>query len=396
METVIIEWLGLAFRWIHIITGIAWIGASFYFNWLLNHLMTSDDPKVSGQLWALHAGGFFNVEKRNIEPGKLPEPLHWFKWESYWTWISGFTLLVIVYYFGAEAYLLDPMVADIRPWQGILISLAVLGGSWLFYHILWSSRYAENHNTAAVLITTGFVAVMIVFLTQVFSGRGAFLHVGAMLATWMTANVFYVIMPAQRALVAATQEGREQDKSLARNAGARSLHNNYITLPVLFCMISNHYPATYGSSLNWLILILLFVVGIAVRHYFNIRHLKGTWDALWMLVLAGLLFFLTAVLATVPQLFATTASGPVDYARIQPLVEKHCLACHVARPTSPLVATTPKNVLLDTEQHLITHAAASRTQVMSRAMPLGNLTRMTDEERALLLEWLKQQSESDP
>lgn len=394
METVIIEWVSLAVRWIHIITAIAWIGASFYFNWLLNHLLQSDDPKISGQLWALHAGGFFNVEKRNIAPGKLPEPLHWFKWESYWTWISGFMLLVVVYYFGAEAYLINPAVAALAPWQAILISLAVLAGSWVVYHYGWDSRFARSNNKAAMLLTGLFIVAMAYFLTHVFSGRGAFLHVGAMIATWMTGNVFFVIMPGQRQLVKNTLAGVPQDKRLAEDAGARSLHNNYLTLPVLFCMISNHYPATFGSDASWLILIGLFVVGILVRHYFNIRGKQGNLNALWMLVLAFFLFMALALAASYPQIkLALGDAALVSYPEhVRPVIERHCISCHAAQPTSTMFSVAPKGVLLETEAQLRQQAARVAVQVSSKAMPLGNLTQMTDEERQRVLQWIKQLS----
>ena len=392
MENIIIEWLSLAFRWIHIITGIAWIGASFYFNWLLNHLLTSEDPKISGQLWALHAGGFFNVEKRNIEPGKLPEPLHWFKWESYWTWISGFTLLVIVYYFGAEAYLIDPSVLALKPWQAILISLVTLAGGWLVYHLLWNSAFARGNTKAGLIITAVFVLVVAIALTHTFSGRGAFLHVGAMLATWMTGNVFFVIMPAQRQLVNATLEGCEQNKQLAADAGARSLHNNYLTLPVLFCMISNHYPAAFGSAYNWLILIGLFVVGILVRHYFNVREKQGNLKAAWMLIVSFGLFIGVALLASYPQIkLALSDNAALTYAQIKPIVDKHCVNCHAAKPTSTLFATAPKGVMFDTETELKAKAALIVTQVSTKVMPLGNLTQMSEDERNLLVQWAQSQ-----
>ncbi|UOG92935.1 MAG: urate hydroxylase PuuD [Candidatus Thiothrix sulfatifontis] len=389
MESLILEWLGLAFRWIHIITGIAWIGASFYFNWLLNHLLTSDDPKVSGQLWALHAGGFFNVEKRNIEPGQLPEPLHWFKWESYWTWISGFVMLVIVYYFGAEAYLIDPAVMALTAWQAIAISLATLAGSWLVYHGLWNSAFGRSNQTRSVVLTAVFIIVMTIVLTQVFSGRGAFLHVGAMLATWMSGNVFFVIMPAQRQLVQATLAGQPQNKQLANDAGQRSLHNNYLTLPVLFCMFSNHYPATFGGDWNWLILIALFAVGVLVRHYFNVRDKQGNFKAGWMLVVAFVVFIGTALVASYPAL-SQKAAGEIQFNQVQGLLQQHCISCHAAQPTSTAFTSAPKGVMLETEAQARSQATQIATQVSSRIMPLGNTTGMTEDERQLLVQWARQ------
>ena len=391
METIFIEWASLAVRWIHIITAFAWIGASFYFNWLLNHLLKSDDPKVAGQLWALHAGGFFNIEKRNIEPGHLPSPLHWFKWESYWTWISGFTLLVITYYLGADAYLIDPNVLALKPWQAILISLGFLVGSWLIYDSLWKSEFAHQKTNLALLLTTAFIVVLAIVLTQIFSGRGAFLQLGAMLATWMTANVFFVIMPGQRKLVKATLEGQPQDKRLSEEAGWRSLHNNYLTLPVMFCMISNHYPASFGSAWNWAVLMGLFVVGVLVRHYFNARTKIGNWKPLWLLIVAFVIFVGTALFASYSQIqLSLEKSSAISYSQVQPIFTERCVACHASKNTHPAFPVAQKGVLLETEEQVRKQAALIGLQVSSKAMPLGNLTQMTDEERALVVKWAQQ------
>ncbi len=268
MDPTVTEWLDLVVRWAHVVTGIAWIGASFYFNWLLNRLIPpeEDDERVLGELWAIHAGGFFRVQKRNLPPGRVPEPLHWFKWEAYWTWITGFALLVIVYYVGAGAHLIDPGVADIGPGAAIAIGVGALVVSWFVYDLLWRSPLAG----------TGWIAAAVSFalltgvawgLSQVFSGRGAYIHVGAILGTLMAGNVLRVIMPAQRELVAAAEQGREHDAALTAFAEQRSLHNNYMTLPVLFVMVSNHFPTTYGHAFNWAVLAALLLAGAGVRHY---------------------------------------------------------------------------------------------------------------------------------
>lgn len=391
METILIEWLSLAVRWIHIITAFAWIGASFYFNWLLNHLLKSDDPKIAGQVWALHAGGFFNIEKRHIEPGQLPSPLHWFKWESYWTWISGFTLLVITYYLGADAYLIDSSVLALKPWQAILISLTLLITSWLVYHYLWKSEFAHRKTQLALLLTIAFIVVLAIILTQIFSGRGAFLQMGAMLATWMTANVFFVIMPGQRKLVKATLEGLPQDKRLSEEAGWRSLHNNYLTLPVMFCMISNHYPSSFGSTWNWVVLIGLFGVGVLVRHYFNARTKRGNWQPLWLLILACILFVSITIFASYPQIkLSLEQASRLSYSQVQPILAQRCVACHATKNTHPAFPVAPKGVLLENEEQARKQAALIAVQVASKAMPLGNLTQMTEEERALVVNWAQQ------
>lgn len=395
MESIILEWLGLAFRWIHIITAIAWIGASFYFNWLLNHLLTANDPKISGQLWAIHAGGFFNVEKRHIEPGKLPEPLHWFKWEAYWTWISGFVLLVIVYYFGAEAYLIDPSVMALEVWQAIAISLVTLAASWLCYHGFWHSSFGRSRQTLSLILTAVFIVVVSMLLTQVFSGRGAFLHTGAMLASWMTGNVFFVIMPAQRQMVQATLNSEPQNQQLANDAGQRSLHNNYLTLPVIFCMFSNHYPSTFASQWNWLILLALFVVGMLVRHYFNVREKIGLIKAGWMLVVALVIFLGTALLASYPIIsqqaaLSQRAAENVTFNQVQGLINTHCLSCHAMHPTNTAFPVPPKGVVFDNEQQIRRQAPQIASQVAARIMPLGNTTKMTDEERQIMVRWARQ------
>lgn len=388
METILVEWASLAIRWIHIITAFAWIGASFYFNWLLNHLLQSDDPKIAGQLWALHAGGFFNIEKRHIEPGQLPAPLHWFKWESYWTWISGFSLLVISYYLGADAYLIDPSVLALEPWQAILLSLSFLVGSWWVYHYLWKSEFARRKTQLVLLITIGFIVLLSIALTHIFSGRGAFLQMGAILATWMTANVFFVIMPGQRKLVKATVEGLPQDKRLSEEAGWRSLHNNYLTLPVMFCMISNHYPASFGSDWNWVVLLGLFAVGVLVRHYFNARTKLGNWKPLWLLVLAFVIFATTALGASYPQIKSSLEqASAISYSQVQPVFAQRCVTCHASKTSHPAFPVAQKGVLLETEAQVRKLTALIAVQVASKAMPLGNLTQMTEEERTLVLKW---------
>lgn len=391
MEAILIEWVSLAVRWIHIITAFAWIGASFYFNWLLNHLLKSDDPKILGQVWALHAGGFFNIEKRQLEPGQLPSPLHWFKWESYWTWISGFTLLVITYYLGADAYLIDPSILALQPWQAILISLGFLVGSWLVYHALWKTEFAYQNTQLALLITAALIVLLALALTHIFSGRGAFLQLGAMLATWMTANVFFVIMPGQRKLVKATLAGLPQDPRLSAEAGRRSLHNNYLTLPVMFCMFSNHYPASFGSAGNWLVLMGLFVVGILVRHYFNVRTKRGNWQPLGLLILAFVIFVGVAIFASYPRIkLSLASSSALSYAQVQPIFEQRCVACHAAKNTHSAFPVAQKGVLLETEAQVSKQAALIAMQVASKAMPLGNLTQMTEEERAMVVNWAEQ------
>ncbi len=392
MDATLGEWLNLVIRWIHVITGIAWIGASFYFNWLLNRLVAPPpgDTRVLGALWAIHAGGFFRVQKRRIPAGELPEPLHWFKWEAYWTWISGFALLVLVYYVGARLYLIDPAVADLSAPAAVAVGLVSLVVSWFVYDLLWRSPLGQRR-----ILATAISCLLLVLLTyalcRVFSGRGAYIHVGAVLGTLMVGNVFRVIMPAQRELVAATRAGREQDEALSAASEQRSLHNNYLTLPVLFVMVSNHYPTTFAHPLNWLILLVLFAAGGLVRHYFNVRHRRGNWASSWLLALAAVAVAGVAYLTAADGARTTAAGPPVRFAEVRAIVDRHCLSCHSATPTSELFVTAPKNVVFDTAEQIRRQAPQIRAQtVTTHAMPLGNLTAMTLEERGVLARWIAQ------
>ena len=340
-----------------------------------------------GGLWAIHAGGFFRVEKRRVAPGQLPEPLHWFKWEAYWTWISGFVLLVLVYYLGAEIYLIDRSVADIGAPTAIAIGVATLVVSWFVYDFLWRSPLAHRPWLAEA-VSVALVVALSFGLSQVFSGRGAYIHVGAVLGTLMAGNVFRVIMPAQRELVAATREGREQDTSLSVFAEQRSLHNNYMTLPVLFVMVSNHYPSTFGHWLSWLVLAVLFLAGAGVRYYFNIRHAKGNFLSAWILVAAA------AAVAAIAYLTAPSSPGgasaqPVPFATVKAIIDQRCRSCHSATPTNEAFEVAPKDVMFDTPDQIKSKAEIIRAQaVASTVMPLGNMTEMTEEERALLGRWI--------
>ncbi len=394
MDATVTEWLHLVVRWAHFITGIAWIGASFYFNWLLNHLISpnEDDGRVVGELWAIHAGGFFKIEKRAIPAGQIPQPLHWFKWEAYWTWITGFALLVIVYYMGASAYLIDPGVADIGPGAAIAIGIGSLVVSWFIYDFMWRSPVARSGWLAAAISFALAVAVAY-GLSQVFSGRGANIHVGAMLGTLMVGNVFRVIMPAQRELVAAAEDGREQVPALAAFAEQRSLHNNYMTLPVLFIMVSNHFPGTYGHAFNWIVLAVLFLVGAGVRHYFNVRHRRRGRQAVWLLVACAAAVAALAYLTAPRPAPDDTAAGaaPVPFAEVRTIIALRCVTCHSAAPTYEGFESAPMGVKLDTPDQIRAFAENIRkTVVATDSMPLGNVTEMTAPERVLLGRWIRQ------
>lgn len=396
MDPHLSEWLNLVLRWIHVITGIAWIGASFYFNWLLNRLRRpgAGEADVTGELWAIHAGGFFQVRKLATVPGGLLSGLHWFKWEAYWTWISGFVLLVLVYYLEARVYLIDPRVADIGVAAAVGIGVGVLVAGWLAYDFLWRSPLAERQWAAVTVSLMLFVGAAY-GLGQVFSGRGAYIHVGALLGTLMVGNVFRVIMPAQRQLVAAAKAGGRPDPVLAADAERRSLHNNYMTLPVLFTMVSNHYPGTFGHRQGWLVLVALFAVGAGVRHYFNVRH-RGNWSNAWI-VAAAAVATIGIIVATAPTTLRDAGSraappgAKVAFAEARHIIVKKCLTCHSERPTHESFDAAPKDVRFDTPAQIRAMVGKIRTTtVTTETMPLGNLTQMTPEERAILGRWIDQ------
>jgi uncharacterized membrane protein len=387
MEAHIVEWLNLLVRWIHFIIGVAWIGASFYFNWLENHLNRNppQDEGIAGNLWAVHGGGFYHLKKFTNGPEKLPEVLHWFKWEAYMTWVSGMTLLAIVYYYNAKAMMIDPSVYDLPPTTAILIGIASGIGSWFVYDLLCKSPLRKKPLILGVFIFI-YIAVLAYLLTQFLSARAAYIHVGAAIGTMMAANVFFVIIPAQKELVKALSEDRIPDASYGENGLLRSRHNNYLTLPVLFIMISNHFPTTYGNQYNWLVLIAVSLVGILARHYFNIRHIN---KAVWMLPTA-LFGFIMIVLATMPAKQGEVAtSDKITTEEIMPIIEQRCISCHSTKPTQAGFASAPAGLAYDVAGVFENNADKVNTQVMQKIMPLGNLTQMTDEEREKVSRWYR-------
>jgi uncharacterized membrane protein len=392
MQAYLLDWLNLLGRWIHLITGIAWIGASFYFVWLDNHLLPPADAElerrgVGGELWAIHGGGFYNAQKYKLAPATLPAHLHWFKWEAYTTLMSGFFLLCLIYYVGADIYLIDKSVADIGQATAIAIGLGTLVGGWVVYDRLCESPLIRNEAAFAVVLAV-LLGAAAYGLCHVFSARGAFIHFGAMLGTIMVLNVYFVIMPGQRELVAATAEGRVPDARPGLRAKQRSVHNTYFTLPVLFAMISTHYAMLYGSRYNWAVLMALSVAGALIRIFFVARH-KGHASPLplaaGILILAGVAF----ALAPVPPV-AATGGAKSDFTRVQAIVTERCAPCHSATPTLAGFTAAPKGMLFDTPERIAAQAVQIQTQVASKAMPLGNLTNMTDEERAVIAGWVAQ------
>ena len=388
MEAYLLEWLNMLGRWVHFVTGIAWIGSSFYFIWLDNHLESpkeaADGEKgVAGELWSVHGGGFYHAQKYRVAPRVLPETLHWFKWEAYSTWISGIFLLMLVYWYGADVYLIDRTVADISQSTAVAIAAGVIAGGWFVYDRLCRSPLARNDNALALVlfVLTGFLAWG---LCQLFGGRGAYIHFGAVLGTIMVANVFFVIIPGQRRMVDAFATGEEPDAGDGIRAKQRSVHNTYFTLPVLFVMTSNHYALTYSHEYNWLILFAITLAGALIRAWFVARH-KGRASPV-PIVIAALLLLATAA-AIAPKSRAGT-TGAVTLEMIRPVLEARCTVCHSASPTHLAFPAAPSGVMFDTREQILAEAYRIHQQtVVLKSMPIGNLTDMQDEERALIDAW---------
>ena len=387
MEAYALEWLNLLLRWLHLVVGIAWIGASFYFIWLDNHLEAPPRAEdvargVGGELWAVHGGGFYRAEKFAARPPAMPDRLHWFKWEAYWTWISGFALLVLVYYVGAELTLIDRSIADIGRWTATAIGLAFVIGGWIFYDGLCRSPLAKS-DAALTAVLFLLLCVTAWGLTQLFSGRGAYMHFGALLGTIMVANVAMVIIPGHRAMVAAAAAGRDPDPRHALAGKQRSVHNTYFTLPVVFIMVSGHYAFTYGHRYSWVLLILLLAAGALIRVWFVARH-RGQQSWLTLAVAAGLLG-VAAWIALPRELSMEPVS---DWSRVNRIVAQRCTVCHSEQPTQPGIAIAPKGLLLDTEaQARGATALIVQQSFATRVLPPGNLTAMTGEDRKLLGAW---------
>ena len=389
MEAYVIDWLNLLARWVHFITGVAWIGASFYFIWLDNHLQaprsaTDDEKGVGGELWSVHGGGFYHAQKYRAAPRQLPETLHWFKWEAYTTWLSGMFLLVLVYWYGAEVYLVDPSVAAIKPAMAVGLAAAFIVGGWFVYDLLCKSPLGRNDTLFAVVLLL-LVAALSWGLCSLFSGRGAFIHFGVVLGTIMVANVFFVIIPGQKDMVAAAAHGAEPDPLPGIIAKQRSVHNTYFTLPVLFVMTSNHFALTYNHAYNWLILVGISLAGALIRVWFVARH-KGKASP-WPAIL-GVLILLVVAAAIAPRTNAASPAQSASLGQVQAIIEHRCTTCHAATPTHPAFPAAPGGVVLETGEQILAEASRIYQQtVVTKAMPIGNLTGITDDERLLLDHW---------
>jgi uncharacterized membrane protein len=379
------DWLELGIRWLHVIAGIVWIGTSFYFVALDNHLGRPrvEEEGVGGESWEIHGGGFYRISKYRVAPRELPEPLHWFKWEAYATWLSGFGLLVVLYYANAETYLIDKSVADIPVAAAIAVSLIGLAAAWVVYDLAcmaFKSDLVVGLLLLAMTIGSAYGA------GQVFSGRAAYLQVGAMLGTIMTANVLFNIIPAHWELIRAKEAGREPDAAPGLEAKRRSVHNNYLTLPVVFTMISNHFAFTYEHDHAWLVLVALTLIGAWIRHFFNLRHAGRTE---WFIPVTAVAASALLAVAIRPDDGGGAPTAPVDAARAVAIVQQRCVPCHSKNPTQEGFDAAPGGVVLDTRGQIEDQAEAVEEQaVRTKAMPLGNVTRMTDAEREALGAWL--------
>jgi uncharacterized membrane protein len=382
-------WANLAIRWLHLIAGIAWIGSSFYFMWLDSHLKKpAEAPEgIAGELWSVHSGGFYRQMKFMVAPAGMPEELHWFKWEAYTTWISGFLLLALIFYVGADLNLIDKAKLPLEPWQAIGLGLASLVGGWVVYDGLCRSPIGQNLKLFGAVWFAVLVAAAY-GLTRVFSDLGAFMHVGAIIGTVMAANVFMIIIPNQRKVVAQVLAGETPDPALGKQAKQRSVHNNYMTLPVLFIMISNHYPMIFAAPLNWLWLAGLGIAGWTIRHFFNLKN-AGRYEP-QVLAMGALAFVTVAVMNEAARPKAPTVTAVPTYAAVRSIVDRHCVTCHAAHPTHRGIPVAPNGAMFDTAEGLQKHAdRIYERAVASQSMPLGNETGMSEAERAELGAWIK-------
>lgn len=395
MESYLLDWANLLVRWLHVIAGVAWIGSSFYFVMLDLSLKPPRNPEdeqrgVFGELWAVHGGGFYVSQKFLTGPKGEPlsNDLHWTKWEAYTTWVSGMALLALIYWLGANFYLIDQRVLALTPAQAIGLSIAFIGVGWLAYDGL-CRLFVGKDNLLATLVFV-FVMACDYALFQLFSARAAFVHVGAMMGTMMVANVFFHIIPGQKKMVAQIRAGEEVDPTPGVIGRQRSVHNTYFTLPVLFIMISNHYPMTYRHEHGWLVLVVIMLAGVLIRQFFVLRH-RG--NSQWWLPLSGTVLLVGLMVALVPKPLETASeNGQVSFAQVQQVLNQRCVACHAAQPTQPGFAQPPKGVMLETPEQVAQHAVKLAETVRTGYMPLGNLTQITEVERQLIATWFAQRA----
>ncbi len=391
MSAFISDWLNLLIRWAHLVVGIGWIGTSFYFIALDYSLRKRErmNEGVYGTSWLVHGGGFYHVEKYLVAPKSLPEDLVWYRWEAYLTWVTGFALLVVQYYWHADIYLIDRSVLALRPSEAAVISIVSLAAGWFIYD--WLCRSWVGRSTARLAACVFVLIVAAAYFYQhIFSGRGALIHVGAFVGTMMAVNVFGVIIPNQKKITASLLAGEEPDPRLGAIGKQRSLHNNYLTLPVLVMMVSAHYPMLTGHPQSWLIVALIVIIGALVRHFFNRRDAGDPIVKIWWTLPVAAVALGVAIILTWPRVPEVAAGVIVSDAEVLTIVDKHCVSCHSARPTHEGIEEPPKGVTLDTIDSLAVHAQQVLNQaVRTKTMPVGNETAMTDDERARLGAWLR-------
>lgn len=382
------DWLNLFFRWFHVITGIAWIGASFYFVWLDNSLQSppqwKKDKGIKGDLWAIHGGGFYEVAKYHLAPERMPATLHWFKWEAYTTWLTGMVLLGVVYYANAGSYLITSGDASLGVTGAVLFGIGFIIAGTLMYEGLLRTPLKKNGAAFGLVLFLLLVAASWLACNML-APRAAYIHVGALIGTLMAGNVFLGIIPAQKALVKAVQVGKTPDPALAAFAKLRSTHNNYFTLPLIFIMISNHYPMTYSHPYNWAILAAIGFISALTRHYFNLRH-HGK-RAPWILLIAALLLFCLAGVIT-PEHSPSLRPNDLSAAQALSILERRCTSCHAKQPTQPGFAAPPAGLVLESMAEVNQQRARIQQVIQSQYMPLGNVTGMTQEERDQINAWL--------
>ena len=390
VDPYVTDWLDLLIRWLHVIAAIAWIGSSFYFVLLDQSLRFPADVEdreagVGGELWEVHGGGFYHVQKYRVAPAVLPDHLGWFKWEAYTTWLSGFGLMVVLYYVNSRTYLIDTTVADLSPWQAIVISIALLAGAWIVYDVL--CRLLAGRELVLGACILGLTALAAWGSGELFAARAAYLQVGAMLGTVMAGNVLFNIIPAHWELIRAKEAGRDPDPAPGLDAKRRSVHNNYLTLPVLFTMLAGHFAFTYGADHAWLVLICFMLLGAWARLFFNLRHGGRTLYAIPAVAVAaaiGLAFWLQ------PDAGSSSQAKPVAFTRVASIVAARCAPCHALQPTQPGFSSPPAGVVLSTPAQIAAQAGRMKTVVATRVMPLGNATGMTQAERDDVVAWVEQ------
>ncbi len=390
MEVVLTEWLSIIIRWVHVIAGIAWIGSSFYFIHLDLSLKSRSSlaAGVKGDAWQVHGGGFYHMIKYLVAPAQMPDELTWFKWEAYATWLSGFALLVLVYYLGADLYLIDKTVLNVTAPTAAAIAFGTLLVAWLFYEALCRSPLAK-HEVATALIGYVFLVALTYGFTHVFSGRGAFTQIGALIGTIMVANVFIIIIPYQKKTVDALIAGKEPDPFWGEEGKRRSVHNNYLTLPVIFLMIANHYPLMFATKYNWLIVAIVLVIGPVIRHFYNMRH-EGKGSPWWTWAVAAAGMIAVAWLSAAGPRETTTGALPANVTAkaAQNIVLSRCSMCHMSEPVWPGVQGPPKDIVLDTPENITKYARLiDINAARSSAMPPGNITEITAQERQTLAAW---------